>query len=426
VTLKYNLVVLGPSADRYPDLLGSKLRKAFDDLGLSPDTYLDVVNATDSESFDEHTGNPFGVWFGGEDAPDQSHLEMVDRLRNVGAPILPLVAKKARFIDLVPDILQPINGLQWDDKQVTPDVLRGFRLTPDLRQAFISYKRADSSRVAEGIFDVLSRRKFRVFLDTASMESMEPVQDVLWDRLADMDLIILLDSPNALTSRWVNDELVLVNNLGLGVLQLVWPDHVPYKGTEFSTRLHFANHEFVAQNPGPKGRVKKAVLERIAEEAETVRISSLGARRTRVVGEFLTLIPPDLHAVAQPVGPVLLCSPASSQADTMPLGIALPIVGTPDAWSLHREELVLRDRLLVQGIDQEAVIGLVKEGRVRVVFDGLGVRKERTDHLIWLNEHLPLRALPIRRSLAAAKGHGELGQWLTSLTESAAKGRGST
>src|SRR5262249_27111944 len=145
-------------------------------------------------------------------------------------------------------------------------------------------------------------------------------QDVLWDRLADMDLVVLLDSPNALTSRWVNDELVRVNNLGLGVLQLVWPDHNPYKGTELSTTFPLARDSFMARNPGPKCRIKQAVLEQIAEEAETVRISSLGARRTRVIGEFLTLIPSNIQAVAQPVGPVLLCSPATDNADTMPLG----------------------------------------------------------------------------------------------------------
>ena len=85
-----------------------------------------------------------------------------------------------------------------------------------MRQTFISYRRTDSRRVAEDLFNELSQRKYTVFLDTASVESAVPFQDALWDRLADMDLLVLLDSPNALTSRWVNDELVQVNNLGLG------------------------------------------------------------------------------------------------------------------------------------------------------------------------------------------------------------------
>ena len=122
--LRYSLVVMGPGASRYPDRLGNGLRKGFEDLGLSPDDNLQIVMPGDADSLDEHVGQPVGVWFGGEERPDPSHLEVVDRLQGVGAPILPLVEDITRFGVLVPPVLQPINGLQWDDPQIVPDVLR--------------------------------------------------------------------------------------------------------------------------------------------------------------------------------------------------------------------------------------------------------------------------------------------------------------
>ena len=54
-----------------------------------------------------------------------------------------------------------------------------------------------------------------------------------------------------------------------------------------------------------------------------------------------------------------------------------------------------RLRLRVRGVDDATIMALVKRGGVRVIYDGLGVRKGRADHIIWLNDHLPLGTIPI-------------------------------
>ena len=58
-------------------------------------------------------------------------------------------------------------------------------------------------------------------------------QSVLWDRMADADLLVLIDTPRALSSRWVREELARAQALGLGVLQVVWPAYARTPGTEF-------------------------------------------------------------------------------------------------------------------------------------------------------------------------------------------------
>ena len=80
----YQLVVLGPSADRYPELLGGKLRAAFEALGLDPDVDLKIVQAGNAGDFDEFVGIPAGVWFGGEGEPSPADLDLLERLQSSG------------------------------------------------------------------------------------------------------------------------------------------------------------------------------------------------------------------------------------------------------------------------------------------------------------------------------------------------------
>ena len=284
---RYTLYILGPAADRYPDLLGNKLEGAIRRLGLEPKDDFQFVYGGDPHAIDDRDW-PVGVWFGDEaGSADPEHLKVLERLQALGCPVLPLVATLEKFTACVPDPLRPINGMRWDDPEVPNDVLRGFRLTRNLRQAFISYRRIDSQGVADALFEHLTHRRYQTFLDTASVESMEPFQNVLWDRLADMDLLILLDTKNALSSQYVSDELVQVNQLGLGVLQLVWPGHTPSRETELSTRCQLEAGDFIDNDYGPTGRLEEQALQKIAAQAENVRIESLAARRRRVVGEFL-------------------------------------------------------------------------------------------------------------------------------------------
>jgi hypothetical protein len=69
-------------------------------------------------------------------------------------------------------------------------------------------------------------------------------------------------------------------------------------------------------------------------------------------------------------------------------------------------------------VDDATIMALVKRGGVRVIYDGLGVRKGRADHIIWLNDHLPLGTIPIDSRPGEAEGAKELFGWLESLSRS--------
>ncbi len=151
-----------------------------------------------------------------------------------GFSLFPVVEDLTRYSRCVPPELLPINGQIWDLARVGSDIMRGFRLSRRWRQVFISYRRSESTGVAHQLFHELNERGFRVFLDTASVDGGADFQKALWSRMADVDLVILLDTPGALSSNWVYQELNRAHDLGMGVVQLIWPGHARTKGTELS------------------------------------------------------------------------------------------------------------------------------------------------------------------------------------------------
>ncbi len=307
--------------------------------------------------------------------------------------MFPLVEGLGRFSDQIPEPLLSINGLEWDDARLAGDVLKTFGLTRGLRRAFISYKRSDSEGIARQLAHTLFDRGYEIFLDTASVERGVPFQDVLRDRLANIDLVVLLDSPNALSSKWVHEELSLVHHLGLGVLQLAWWKPDPRdpsggrlqatKGTEFSIRfaLEPAHFEDPAVTDNPAARLKPDVLKLVADRAEQARIRSLGIRRTRVVSYLRAEVERlGLEVLVQPMGPVQILREGTLLATTY------PIVGLPDAWVINE-----RERELVGTVQQSGKTHDL--GPHRIVYDALGILDERLEHLNWLNRHLLLKTV---------------------------------
>jgi hypothetical protein len=201
-----------------------------------------------------------------------------------------------------------------------------------------------------------------------------------------VDLLIFLDSPQALSSRWVYQELARAHDLGLGVLQLIWPNHARTSGTEFSDPITLQQTDFVGQQADADDRLTDAALTRVTEEAERARIRSLAARRIRVVADLVDqAIECGLEAIVHPVDRIEFRRAGN------PVGVAVPLVGLPDAVAIQTCEVV-RD---------EADLS-----RVRIVYNGLGMDADWAKHLDWLNRHHRIVVTQV----------DEIGGWLRELT----------
>jgi hypothetical protein len=391
---QYQLVTLGPGVEQYHRLHDGPIRDAFRELDLDPSTSLAVLGAAERSSLSGKC-SIVGLWYGG-DSPfpgEPEHRAALKSLMDMGVVIFPLCGDITRFNVEIPEELRIIGGTQWDEARVAGDVLKAFGLTRELRQAFISYKRTDSQGIAKQLAHILFDRGYQIFLDTASVERGLPFQQVLHDSLANTDLVVLLDSPNCLDSVWVHEELSFINQLGLGVLQLVWTQvdpsnpgvrkEKPTPGTEFSVRFPLEGSHFKDPNVliGVDARLQDDALKAIADRAAQARIRSLGARRMRVLSY--------LRAEVRRAGLTLNIHPGGAVEilrDGEVVSQAYPVVGLPDALLIYEYE-----RKLANARHDTIVKTELKP--YRLIYDGLGIYDDRLLFLNWLNDYTGLKTL---------------------------------
>jgi len=92
-----------------------------------------------------------------------------------------------------------------------------------MRQVFISYSHRDTKQ-AEKLANALKNKGIRVFLDKWSIGIGERIADVLGEGIAGSNYVIILASPESMTSKWVRSELdtaLHYENEGKGTLLIV-------------------------------------------------------------------------------------------------------------------------------------------------------------------------------------------------------------
>lgn len=362
--MKYQLIAAGPLKESYINTLETEIMESMSGLGLDKDEYLEVLKAEQKGQIN-WDGIPVMVWFGGNNTPDSQELNLLDDFLKNNAPVFPVVETLSSYPQLVPSQLHRINGQEWDSARLAADVLRAFQLSRSQRQAFVSYRRSETRNVAVQLFSELSLRGYQAFLDTASVESGVDFQEALWGRMVDVDLLIFLDSPDALSSQWVHQELNRAQALGLGILQLIWPDHDRTLGTEFCDFIQLETSAFSNGQADLDDRLTDETVKEILSAAERSRIRSLGSRRRRVVADFVDQVKRvHLDAEVHPIDKIEV------YRDSQLVGSVIPFVGLPNAQAIQRHEEQLAEQDLPN---------------IRIVYDGLGMNPDWDEHLTWLN-----------------------------------------
>jgi len=373
-TMKYQVIVAGPEQTPRRAQFETALAVNIEHLGLAigSDVEVTTVSSLDPRSV------TCAIWCGSTGTVDPGELVVVAGMVDDGKPVFPLMDSLSAFRHVVPTALSHLNGREWGSLgAVVADVMRALRLLPEERQAFISYKRSESEAVARQLFAGLALRGFRPFLDTASVPAGVDVQDSLWCRMAGADLLVFIDTPHALDSRWVHDELARAHSLSLGVLQLVWPGHTRSKGTELCDLIELKPDDFVNKTASVDDELVPNRLNEIVLAAEGARIRSLALRQENVVSDILRQARGlGLRPEAQTMGPVRFFK------NKKVVGTALPVVGLPDARIVH---------------ERESNLDPIDHKQARLVYNGLGASRSWLAHLDWLNERDGLRSLQVDR-----------------------------
>lgn len=142
---------------------------------------------------------------------DNSVLAWTDKI----LPVIP----NGQNVNLPPPFNVP-NAVFWNVNigEVIPSIFGIIGISEEDQKIFISYKRTDREDLAIQLFDRLSHEGFDVFLDRFSINPGVNFQNRLYQELADKAMIVLLESPNYLSSEWVQYEIDFAKQYRLGIL----------------------------------------------------------------------------------------------------------------------------------------------------------------------------------------------------------------
>jgi hypothetical protein len=307
------------------------------------------------------------LYFGGDPSID-SHW--VDVLEAAKIPVVPVVVGSASISGTIPATLLPINAciVPADDDRLdtlAAVALEILGLLHRQRRIFISYRRTESREVGVQLHDELSSRGFDVFLDTHDIRPGTDFQEMLWHRLADCDVMIMLDTKEYFDRKWTKQELGRSLALGVQILRIVWPDHSGSRHLSLSDTITLADADLDTQ-----ARLSPARISEVARRAEALRSRSIATRQMEIASK--------LRFEVERIGGKFEGIGAHRAIGlTLPHGKtveAYPVVGVPTAELLND----VHRKATAAGHDRFPCLA----------YDHTGIRPAWLDHLAWLDGNI--------------------------------------
>ncbi|HEX8443526.1 MAG TPA: toll/interleukin-1 receptor domain-containing protein [Allosphingosinicella sp.] len=371
----YEIAILGAVSAQNRTILTETIRRMVGDfeLALGDDVLIhDSVTVAERDKSAAFAA----VYFGGVPIVDADvALDLVIS----SAPIIPTIAAGANFGAEIPKILREANGLirRNDDpemNELASAILEVVGLLRRQRRVFVSYRRVESTAAALQLHDLLISRGFDVFLDTHDIRPGDPFQDVLWHRLVDCDVMVMLDTPGYFESRWTRQEIGRARAKEIQVLRVIWPEHEPTKLTDLAETVYLD----AAELQGPTGPIVAATAETIASRVERLRSRSIAARYMSITGKLRA----DVAKIGGRIEGIGRHRAIAVRLFDDRTVWAYPIVGIPSAETLN--DVADKAKRADQG---EAPI---------LVYDHIGIRDTWSAHLKWLDDQIKsVRAIKV-------------------------------
>lgn len=356
----YHLAVLGAPSDEQISELEMAVTDAVSSFGLrlGQEIGWEVVPAY----FTPHQQRSAAVvFFGGVDADHPS----LSGLLKGGVPIIPVVPDLGRVATEVPEKLRQLNCLSYANggaKRVATALLECAGLLPKQRRVFVSYRRDEARQAALQMFDALTAKHFDVFLDTHSIAPAEDFQTMLWHRLCDSDVLLMLDTPNYFNSRWTAAEFGRALAKGISVLRVGWPEVL------CSARLATANLAELdaSELDATSGQISDHAIDRICLQLEEIRSKSHAVRTVNLVSNLrigIETIGGELIGMGTGRG-IRVRLPDNRMV------VVYPTVGVPTSTTMHEASMNSPDE------------------SVALLYDHIGLHPQWLSHLDWLGEYI--------------------------------------
>ena len=360
MAILYELAVLGAPSDVQVNELREIVAKSIEPFGLRLGHEVAWLVHPANFTPDQHKASA-AVFFGGKDVPEANVAELMRR----AVPVIPVVSKLSMVRHEIPEILQPLNCLDYSKggmQRVATALLECVGLLPRQRRIFLSYRRDEARHAALQLFEALSARLFDVFLDTHKIGVAEDFQAMLWHHLCDSDVLVMLDTPTYFDSRWTSAEFGRALAKGVSVLRIGWPDCMPSERTKTANSIELTQEEIDADT----GKLVDEAVDRICLKLEAVRVESHAVRNVNLVSNLRNAIE---QIQGQLIGVGAHKGVQIQLADGREV-VVYPIIGIPTSTTLHDAS----DNSPSQ--------------TVAVIYDHVGIHPRWLAHLDWLGSHI--------------------------------------
>jgi hypothetical protein len=380
--VEYQIGILG-KPDHKRDAVAQELHSQATALGIDPAS-ISLIDEAGIRA--RNRKKPFiGIFFGYRGALNSAHPILEDLLQD-STVVIPLVDTIKEVAQFIPPILAHINCLESSAskpniERIASLIFENFRLLRSERRLFISYRRLESQGVAIELYELLDSLGFDVFLDTRGVPPAADFQSVLWHRLADSDVVVLLDTPDFRASRWTVQELARANATSIQILHLLWPGVAADLYSAFSEFRELRPEDFKdGIVTGPDARLQSTVAATIGPAVESLRARAMAARYRYLVDNFCD------QALALNQQATVQSTRFIALELTNGRRIAVvPAIGVPNARRF-------------QDFEAAILANPTKFEKIWLLYDERGILQGWLDHIDWLNKHLPVMAVRVSTS----------------------------
>lgn len=356
----YELALMGAPSGSQISAIEACISEIINPFGLSLKT--EVGWTVGGASFHPSQRVPAAVAFFGE---PNIQAGDVGSLLAQGIPIIPIAHGPRTIGADLPNVLKPFNCLTFDGDgalRIATALLECVGLLPRQRRVFVSYRRSEAKEAALQLFNFLSSKIYEVFLDTHGILPAEDFQGVLWHRLCDSDVLIMLDTQTYFDSRWTSAEFGRALAKGISILRIGWPGVACAARTVTASSLVLGDSEVDSIS----GQLSEDALRRIAVQLETARGRSNAVRRLNL----FSALKRDLECIGGTVTGVGLHNTILIRLADGREVVTYPTLGVPTSMTLNE------------------AIEHAHGKETAILFDHIGLQEKWLQHLTWLGNNI--------------------------------------
>ncbi len=217
------------------------------------------------------------------EVPAEAFEGLVEAAVGAGVLVVPVVDSTSAMPDDLPGHLERLNALGWDtagSSGVADVCLRELGLHEGERRVFISHRRSDGLQAAADLHAAMREHGWTPFIDRFAIPAGGDVREAIEHALEDMAFLLLLETPEAHTSEWVDLEVLYATGNSMGVLVVNIADAPAIPAAADFPRLTIGSDEVTWD--GSQIVLGDEVIQRILGRAERDHQLAL-ARRRRVL-----------------------------------------------------------------------------------------------------------------------------------------------